>query len=72
MDDSTTVVTALRHVMRSAKEDAVKEWQMVALLLFEGQLLADGFDELHLQRAGALSVSLVASPHPMLQLPHLR
>lgn len=40
-------------------------------LLPEGQVLANGFDELHLQAAGALRVSLVTGPHAMLQFCHL-
>lgn len=43
----------------------------VASLFLEGQVLADGLDELHLQAAGAFGVSLVASPYSMLQLAHL-
>lgn len=40
-------------------------------LLLESQVLANGLDKLHLQAAGALRVSLVTSPHPVLQFCHL-
>lgn len=44
---------------------------MVASLFVEGQVLADGLDELHLQAAGAFGMSLVTTPYSILELAHL-
>lgn len=45
---------------------------MFGSLFLESQVFPDGFDEFDLQPAGALGVLLVAGPHPMFELAHLR